>query len=220
MSSVSKPLWTTGKKILGNILPLIISLPFAIVALILLAKDSQSSNGLAWAVMFPLAGWLSVNLLGLFGNSDLKKELGKRYFLDRLYDDSEKFFVGYARPGFKGLLDPHEDIAFLVLHPDRLEVFGSARVIQFSKESIKLIRYRMNPHSWLLLGRWISIEGEQGKQKLRLLIEPRDHSILLQNLRLSTKIKQRLETWLRQPAPTPVPISAAVLDSDQKAREV
>ena len=98
------------------------------------------------------------------------------------------------------MLDPHQDVGFLLLFDDRIEFFGSAEQIELPVEFVQQVRKRANIHSALLLAGWVSLEGEAAGQPIRLQIEPREKLTLLGNKLLAKKIRQKIEQWLSAPS--------------------
>lgn len=192
-------LWTTARKLPGNVLPLLLSCPFLVYGIKHFPAKGLSPDVLLGLIAFPIVTWVGTNYLGLIGNSGLKREMGKRLHHERPFDRSDKTFVGFAPPKFNSLLDPHEDVGFLILHPDHLEFWGSDVKVELSRKSIHSIKFRPNPHSVVGLGRWISIEGESGAKPVRLLVEPRERATLLGNRALGSKLKAEIEAWLGHP---------------------
>jgi hypothetical protein len=181
---------------MGNLLPALICVPFLIVGLVKFKQSDPTASPAIWFLLgFPVVGWLSLNLLGFYQNSFMKRELARRLGLFGVKDLPEHYFVGIARPRFRSALDPHEDVGYLVLHPDRVEFLGESVQVGLDKKNVKRIRFRSNPHTFVLLGRWVSVEGEVGGTPVRLLIEPREKGTLLGNLFFSERLRERLDTW-------------------------
>lgn len=152
--------------------------------------------GLALFAVSPVLGWIATNYLGLFQNKKMKRELELRLRSSRQKLPSSRYFVGIATPTFKGLIDPHEDVGFLILHGDEIEFWGDSLNIIIAKQEIRDVRFRPNIHTLIGLGRWVSIEGEIGGKPVRLAVEVRDRSTLIGNLRRSKALRQRLLQWL------------------------
>src|SRR5688572_20969537 len=107
-------------------------------------------------------------------------------------------FVGMASPSYRSIIDPHEDVGFLIVQPDRLEYHGETMEIVLKRDEVQGILFRPNAHTLAGLGRWIAIEGRVGGKLVRLLIEPRERPTLLANLAYGKKLKERLESWLKR----------------------
>lgn len=185
-------IWTFSRRLAGNLLPLLISVPFFLWAMIELAR-----NGVSWKVWvgaggFSVLGWLSTNFLGLSGNGWMKRQMETRFRSLREGEDFPRFFVGFARPDYKGALDPHEDVGFLVLRPDALEFWGSELKFEMPWRYVKEVRTRANIHTLLGLGGWVSIEGEVGGKAVRMLVEPRERGTHWGNKRFRGRLLEEL----------------------------
>ena len=200
MLKETKPVWTLGRKIAGNALPLLFAFPLFIYGVIGYPTTGMTGSTLAAFALFPVVGWLATNLFGPCGSWGLKDKLGKKLHHERPFDKTEKYLVGFARPSYRGLLDPHEDIGFLLIHPDRLEFFGDRIRVELDRKDVKTVGFRPNPHTWLFLGRWVSIEGETQGKPVRLLIEPRERATLIGNMKLGSKVHAQVRQWINHPA--------------------
>lgn len=184
---------------MGNLLPALVCLPLLVLA-ILSFRPSRLFDNLTplWYFLGFLAlGWLAVNFLGLHQNGFMRRELARRLGLAGS-KAGERYFVGIARPKFRSALDAHEDVGFLVIYADRLEFLGETVQVALAKKDIKQVRTRANPHTFVFLGRWISIEGEVAGTPVRMQIEPRERQTLLGNLFFGERLKQRISEWLAQ----------------------
>lgn len=158
----------------------------------------------AYGFLFFVAGWFGVNWLGLWGNGGLRRQMELRYRASGEGEDGERrWFVGFARPGKAGALDPHEDVGFLVLRSAEAVFFGSERRVEVPRGVLRVVRRRWNPHSALGLGGWVSLEGETGVvggagQAVRLLVEPRERGSLWGNRRLSGEMMRDIGVWLEE----------------------
>lgn len=179
---------------MGNLVPLLGALPFGVVGLALAIQRQQMSGLPLWVFsLMPVAGWLLMNSLGLFENAKMRAELQRR-----LSPRPQHVFVGVARPSFRGLLDPHEDVGFLVLGETALEFLGESLKIRIDRKSLNGVRFRPNVHSMVGLGRWVSVEGVLEGTPIRLLIEPRERRTLWGNRAFSKELRHQIEVWLRR----------------------
>lgn len=201
--NTNKPdrVWTTRIQVLGNLLPALFSVPFGILGV----ATFDASRGLAgWSLFglaaFPIVGWLCLNVFGLYGNDAMRQALARRLDRRRTPARAERYFVGVARPSYRSLLDPHEDVGFLILHADRLEFFGDRLSIEVARSDLRLVGFRPNPHTWVGVGRWISLDGECEGTPIRLLVEPRERPLLVQNLFFGRRLRLRLADWLYEGA--------------------
>ncbi|HQU19670.1 MAG TPA: hypothetical protein PLA92_11545, partial [Fimbriimonadaceae bacterium] len=140
----------------------------------------------------PVVAWVGMCLLGLAGNESMRGQLIRLLKLPPPTHEESRWFVGFSRPSHFGLLDPHEDIGFLRLTPTAIRFEGERYRVEIPTPAGERVRFRANAHSWVGLGRWISIEGTLEGQKIRMLVEPRERATLLGNLILSGEIRRRL----------------------------
>lgn len=203
-ANVPPPVWTPARRILGNLIPAALCLPFFGLGL----RELQTIRGLTfqaeiWFLAFLVVGWLAVNIFGFLGNSAMKRQLLARVRSKHALDDVPHAFVGVASSSFRSLWDPHEDIGYMILSPHELIFAGDKLSISVPREAITGFRFRPNIHTWIGIGRWISMEGAVGGETIRLLIEPREHAFVIQNMAESKRLKERLSAWLEQKSPTP-----------------
>lgn len=186
---------TTGKKVTGNLLPLVLASPLLYQAIRVSGTEGASMELIVWVGLFLVATWLLLALLGLVGNGAMKHEVGRRLHLERAFDKTERYFVGFARPTYKSALDPHEDVGFLLLHGDRVEFWGSEHRAAIRKADIVGARFRPNTHTLVGLGRWVSVEAVVDEKPVRLLVEPREKPTLVGNLLYSKRLLRRIRDW-------------------------
>lgn len=195
-------LWTVSTKVMGNLIPGLAAAPFAIYGIWWMAESGQvASRGFWIFAMSPLIGWLAMNFWGLHRNQGLRHRLFMRLKIARPEIAGPIWFVGIATPKYASLLDPHEDIGFLILHPERLEFFGDHLNLSIHKNDIYGLDFRPNPHSLVGLGRWVSVEGHVADCRIRLQLEPRERRTLLGNLFYSGTLKRQIESWLKEKEP-------------------
>jgi hypothetical protein len=87
-------------------------------------------------------------------------------------------------------------VGFLLIYPDKVEFFGGHVRVSLRRSDTKQVRFRPNPHSWVGLGRWVSLEAEQNGQSVRLLVEPRERATLLGNRALGARLRTKLASWV------------------------
>lgn len=196
--NIGKGVWTLKRRVMGNLIPASLGLPFLIggIAWMTLRKEILGV-GLLLVALFPIVCWISANLFGLYQNSRMKHEMLRRLITAKGTVTPKRYFVGIATPGFRGLIDPHEDVGYLLIESDHLEFFGEHINSRVSRADITQVRYRPNAHTWLGLGRWVSVEGMVDGKAIRLLCEPREKRTLLGNRRFSRELKNRIELWLK-----------------------
>jgi hypothetical protein len=181
---------------MGNLIPALFGLPLMAVGLVLMYRSGQVlGRELLWVVGGLALGWIAVNFFGLFQNRAMRHDMQMR--LDARGGDQGrvKWFVGVATPTFVGVLDPHEDVGFLLLHDDRLEFFGEKLRVELPRATITAVTPRANVHTLIGLGRWIAVDATLEGRAARLLIELRERPTLLGNLRLSRKVMDRLRAF-------------------------
>ncbi|MFW5696967.1 MAG: hypothetical protein ACOCX1_00225, partial [Fimbriimonadaceae bacterium] len=124
--------WTKRRRWLGNLVPLALGLILAVLAFFLADLQRGDSfveligNLVIATLTFMVATWLFTNLLGQFENGAMRHELIRFSIKRREPCRSPHYFVGFASPGYRNALDPHEDVGFIYLKPDRLEFFGDS----------------------------------------------------------------------------------------------
>jgi hypothetical protein len=176
-------------------------LPAAAMGFMVVLRTKQlfHIDALLWFAATPMLGWIGVVLFGFVGNASMRRALERRLIAAGEDMKRERYFVGAARPSYSSALDPHEDVGFLIFAPDRLIFVGDSLRIEVKKNSIIRIVRKANAHSWLFLGGWIAIEGAVDGKPIRLLVEPREKPLVIQNKPVAVMLKRRLEEWLRQP---------------------
>ena len=188
--------WTTFHKFMGNFIPFVLAAPFAAYGLWwMLSRGEILGRGLAVFAFAPVIAWLAMNFLGLFQNGAMRNEMS--VFLRGMKPklSAPRYFVGVATPRYSSLLDPHQDVGFLILHPDRLEFFGDHLNLAMMRQSISHIGFRWNAHSLVGLGRWVTVDGMMNEHRVRLQIEMRERPTLFGNMLLTGRLKKRLEQW-------------------------
>jgi len=189
--------WTTFHKFMGNFIPFILAAPFAAYGLWwMLSRGEIMGRGLLVFGFSPLIGWLAMNFLGLFQNNAMRREMV--IFLRGMKPklNAPRFFVGMATPRYSSLLDPHQDVGFLILHPDRLEFFGDHMNLAILRYDVSRIGFRWNAHTLVGLGRWVTVDGKMHERAVRLQIEMRERPTLFGNMLLTGRLKKRLENWV------------------------
>jgi hypothetical protein len=193
---VARKVWTNGRKWVGNLLPALFFMPPVAWGIYWMFKNDQILGPGFWYVALgTLLGWIGLNIFGLTGNAFMRRELKRNLIAKNVAFEDPHFFVGFSSPKFFGVLDAHEDIGFLFLRESTLEFVGEVNQVKIARGEIKEIRFRPNIHSWVGLGRWISIDGLRKKSRFRMNIEPREKNYLLLNLLTSRRVKEELQAW-------------------------
>jgi len=184
---------------MGNLLPGLLAAPFGFWGLYSMWRTGEIlGRGLLWLTLVPIVGWISVNFLGLYQNRAMRKEMDLRLRTERPNPPYRRYFVGMATPAFRGLLDPHEDVGYLLLHNDKVEFFGERIRVEIARSEVKEIRVRPNVHSMIGLGRWVSIEASVDGKDARLMVELRQRPTLFGNLLMSRTLVKKLHKWLAE----------------------
>ena len=193
--------WTPRRKWLGNLIPALFWLPLGAVGLFKMIKKLEAFGPGLWFLIAATAlGWLALNQFGLFENFKMKLQLQRILAAKKEFPDGDKFFVGFASPSYSSAIDAHEDVGYLFLLPDSLKFVSETRKVDLARADIKSVRFRTNVHSLLLLGRWVSVEGEIAGKPVRMSIEPRERRTLLQNRRFSKQLRARIQKWIDEKA--------------------
>lgn len=193
--------WTTSRKAAGNVLPLLLALPVLVPAIGVFGSKGASVELILWVAAFLVAAWFFLAVFGYAGNGSLKREMARRLHIERPFDRTPRYFVGFARPVYKSALDPHEDVGYLILHEDRLEFWGSLHRAIIERRDVTGVRFRANTHTLVGLGRWVSVEAVVEEKAVRLLVEPRERWTLLGNFLFSKKLLKVLREWQSEGPP-------------------
>jgi hypothetical protein len=201
MLVVTPRVWTTRRKVLGNLVPALFWFPPACYGVLDLARKSQFIGpGLWYLASSTVIGILAVNQFGFFENGTMRRQLELILKAQEAEVTGEYLFVGFATPKYSSMLDAHEDVGFLQILDDRLVFVSESRRLELMKADIKEVRTRPNAHSILGLGRWVSVDSELGDKRFRLLVEPREKATMLGSSRYSKRLVQRIQEWLKESA--------------------
>jgi hypothetical protein len=196
MRTSGRRVWTTGRQLVGNTLPLLVASPALFMAARAWAVEGLGNGVLVWAGVFVVGTWLATGLLAMVGNGSVRRAVEGRLNRARPLDKVERWFVGAARPAYRGVLDPHEDVGFLLVYPERLEFFGGHLELSMSRAEARRVRQAANPHTWLGLGGWVKIDGERDGRNVALLLESREKTTLFGNRAHNRALERRLTAWL------------------------
>ena len=205
MRTTGRRVWTTGRQLVGNALPLVVTSPALFLAARAWATDGLGNGVLIWGGVFVVGTWLATGLLAMVGNGSARRAVEARLNRARPLDKVGRWFVGAARPAHRGLLDPHEDVGFLLVYPDRLEFFGGHLELTMPRAEARRVRRAANPHTWLGLGGWVRIDGEHEGQPVALLVESREKATLFSNRAHNRVLERRLTRWLAGEEEPPAP---------------
>lgn len=140
-------------------------------------------------------GWLATNWFGAMPNRKMGRQLQRILKAKGVDLGAEPWLVGFATPRFSSALDPHEDVGYLVIRDQELLFASETRTLELARIHVKSVRFRPNVHTWVGLGRWVSVDGEMDGTPVRLLLEPRTRGTLVGNLLASRQLAQRLRGW-------------------------
>lgn len=196
--------WTSRRKWLGNIVPILFWLaPTAGGTFWVLYTNKIIGPGLWLVVIGQVLGWLALNWFGLFENGRIRRDSMRNLTLRRPLPPGPVVFVGCASQKHRSLLDAHEDVGFLSFGPNELEFIGDERRMRIPREMITKVSFRPNVHTLVGLGRWISVEALINGMPVRLMVEPRERDTLFGNLMLSGWLKKVIKDWRNGQLPQP-----------------
>lgn len=155
-------------------------------------KSGKSNLGTLFWALSPFAFWMAINLFGLFQNGRLRKSL-----LSLRPSAQKAWFVGFARPSYRGWLHPHEFVGWLILQDESVEFRGENQSYRLNRDEIIAIRKAWNIHTLLGLGGWICLEGRVSGQRVRMLVEPRERATMFGNFLLRNEIIRELQDHFR-----------------------
>lgn len=193
---LQRPVWTLRRQILGNLVPLTLAGPMLGAGLWLMYRAGKIGGvGLGLVAFSIVIGWIMLNFLGLYENSAMKQQMTWRLSSALKDLPSRRFFVGVATPNFMGLLDPHEDVGFLLIYRDRIDYHGEKIRVSLRRSEIQSFESRMNVHSLIALGGWVVINGEREGKPVQLKVEMREKPSLRANRGLNRLLLKRLRLW-------------------------
>lgn len=195
--------WTTRRKWLGNLVPLLFWLPPTAIGVFLVLRTGAILGPGIWLVATGQAvGWLALNFFGLWDNGRMRRDSLRNLAHRTPPPPGPVVFVGCASVTHKSILDPHQDVGFLSFGEDELEFIGEDRRMRLPRSSVTRVRFRPSVHTWLGLGWWISVEAVVEGRTVRMLLEPREKDTLLGNLFLSGWLKRLIQIWRRGVVPS------------------
>jgi hypothetical protein len=203
MPAAGKHVLTTQHKLMGNLVPLAVLVVVAGLGAVLISRSRSDMLGWFLLLSSPVLTWMTVNFVGLWDNRRLRAQVDFRLMTLRPRSLDRKYFVGFARPAYRSVLDPHEDVGFLIFHEDRLEFFGGELHFTLFRDDYADVVRRTNPHTLLGLGGWVSIEGRVEGQPVRMYIEPREDFSLIGNRRWARFLELEVRKWAKSRALIP-----------------
>jgi len=198
MPAVPERIWTKSRKLWGNLIPLLLSLPFLALGLRDLIPELAITNStIVYLFLFVAIGYLATGIVGSWSNHTLARQLRFRFQAQGIAVADDAWFVGFARPNYRSSLDPHEDIGFLTLSHDGAEFRGEELHVQVAMTDLSRVVLRSNIHSWLGFGGWVSFEGAVNGQPVRLLVEPRRSETLWGNAAARRDLFRSAKRWFQ-----------------------
>lgn len=198
MPLVETKVWTERRKMMGNLLPALVWLPFAGAGLVMMAVSGEILGPGLWLLLSGnIMGWLALDAFGLYQNDQMRDSLKKILEIRNEPSFEGCMFVGFSTPRYHGLLDAHEDVGFLRILPDKLVFVSETRKVELPREDVRGVRFRPNVHSLVGLGRWVSLEGKHEGKSLRMVLEPRERSTMMGNFRYGKVLRKQLIQWLK-----------------------
>ncbi len=201
VSSLSVPrsrVWTRYRKWMGNILPAAVWLPLVGVGLYIIFHSNRILGpGLVLVALAQPLAFLVVNYMGLFQNREIRFALWREVQILRPHFRGYALYCGFSSLEKTDLLDPHEDVGFVLLTTESLEFVGDGQLIRILPENVTGIRYRPNVHTLLGLGRWVCVEGKIEERKFHLCFEPREKKTLLANRKEGKVLHRKLKNWVK-----------------------
>lgn len=198
MPAVPERIWSNSRKLWGNLIPLLFSLPFLLLGLRDLIPDlAVKTSTIVYLFLFVSVGYLATGIVGAWGNRSLARQLRFRFQAQGITFSDDAWFVGFARPAYRSLLDPHEDLGFLELSPSGVQFRGEEIHVQLALGDVKRVTLRPNIHSWLGFGGWVAFEGTVNGQLVRLLVEPRHADTLWGNAAARKDLYRTAKRWFQ-----------------------
>lgn len=196
MPLVAGKLWNRRARWMGNLLPAIFYVPLLVWGVYTMWSRSEFIGFGLWLMVAGIAvAWVALNFLGLPGNGFRRREMRRNLgAVEPLADGA--VFVGFASQGYRDALDSIEDIGYLEIHPAFLRYRGEALNWEIARRDIVQVRFALNVHSILGLGRWLVVVAKEGGKSKIYRIEPRERDTLLGNRAYSAKLRSKLSAWI------------------------
>jgi hypothetical protein len=196
--------WTSRRKWLGNVVPMLFWIAPTAGGLYWIIRTTVLIGPGLWVLIAgQIAGWLALNLFGLFENGRIRRDSMRNLAYRQPPAPGPVVFVGCASTRHHSLLDAHEDVGFLSFGKYELEFIGDDKRMRILREQVQRIHFLPNVHSIMGLGRWIAVEATIGGLPVRLLVEPREKDTMLGNLLISGWLKHVIDEWRAGHLPEP-----------------
>lgn len=182
---------------MGNVMPLIVAGPLLAFGLWWMYRAGKVGGaGLYFLGAAVVVGWFMLNWFGLYQNAAMKQQMSWRLGESLKDLPSRRYFVGVASPNFRGMIDPHEDVGYLLIYKDRIDYYGESMRASFRRSEVRGFETRPNIHSAIFMGGWVVIRAERDGKPLELRIEMREKPFLRSNRALNRMLLRRLKSWL------------------------
>lgn len=192
--------WTRYRQWMGNLIPMGLALVTAFT--VAFAAKFVLEDLAYWAAIVTVTlvvTILSVNRFGLFQNEQMKRETLAALAKQSSSIPTQRHFVGIARPGFVGPLDPHQDVGFLWWDEERMYFRSAVNSITVTRMNVSRTALSANIHSLIGLGGWVSVTAKMGSTDQSFFFELRDAQVLFKNNRQRKVIFRELLAWKSSP---------------------
>lgn len=142
-----------------------------------------------------LVGLVVFHFTGLWDNAKMREALRERYRAEPLWEDGHRFFVGFASASYEGLLDPHQDVGWLLLTGSRLVFLGDRFQFDFALTDIYRLERGFSAHTLLGSG-WQLLRGAREKREFVLRFESRDADRVFGLCAANRHLERALRAWL------------------------
>ncbi|MBI1755808.1 MAG: hypothetical protein HYR64_01710 [Fimbriimonas ginsengisoli] len=194
--------WNARRKWMGNLAPASIWLPLTAAGVIVIMRPVRwAAVGLWLLASGQVLAWLALNFVGLYENRAMRAALEREFLILKPGFRGWRLFAGYASEGYSSVLDPHEDLGYLLLTPDGIEFIGDSRRLVIRRNQVLRIFRKPNVHTFVGLGGWVCVEALEAGHPRVHRFEPRQRDSLLGNFLLLGGLKRRLTNWLKRDGP-------------------
>ena len=143
----------------------------------------------------------ALNFIGLYENGMMKRALQREFEILVPQHRGYSIFVGFATPGYAGLLDPHEDVGILFLGQEEFQFIGESRSLRATRNQVDNVQLKANIHTWIGLGGWVRVRGTIDGKPYEWRFEPREKDSLLANSLLRRKLRDHIANWKKRNEP-------------------
>jgi hypothetical protein len=180
---------------MGSVIPLIFTAPVLALGTREAVEQGFTLTLLGYVALVMVVGWVTTSLFGQVGSGGVKRWMAHKLQDERPADPNPKWFIGFATPDYRSMLDPHEDLGWLVLAEDEIDLIGTQLRLQIPRGALTQVTRKANPHTALGLGGWIAIDWEENGVVSQIFLEPRARPTVLGNKLMIKRLIVELETW-------------------------